>query len=420
MPIHKQSPLHIQPQSSASSTANVAASSSLPDQNEQQSKKNSTRDDIPHITLHAINPNLHPATCIPLSFTGASTPVDLFEKVGRVGQGTYGIVYKARHRITKATVALKRVRMDQEQEGGMPISSLREVSLLRSLNHMNVVRVVDVAVGAAMEDLFLVMEYCEQDMANIMDSASARGRKVIYQPAEVKCLVQQLLNGVAYLHKNFVIHRDLKLSNLLLTAEGILKIADFGLARLFSEPLEPMTPRVVTLWYRSPELLLGTKNYSTSADMWSVGCILGEFLKSEPLLPGRIERHQLDLICELLGSPTKNIWPEITSMPFYKAFRFPRIEYDSVRVSLRDVSNGALRLVKALLVWRPSGRISAADALCHEYFSESPHACSPLFLPSFPELRNVGHVQQQQQAATAAATKQADGCSLVIKSTDTV
>ncbi|EGF80440.1 hypothetical protein BATDEDRAFT_3387, partial [Batrachochytrium dendrobatidis JAM81] len=310
--------------------------------------------------------------------------VDTFEKIGRVGQGTYGIVYKARNRSTKAITALKRVKMDQEQEGGMPLSSLREISLLKSLNHINVVKVLDVAVGERLEDLFLVMEYCEQDMANIMDSVTQRGRKTVYQPAEVKCLILQLLCGVEYLHRNFIIHRDLKPSNLLLTSEGTLKIADFGLARTFSEPIEPMTPRVVTLWYRSPELLLGTSHYTQSVDMWSVGCIFGEFLKSEPILPGHVEREQLEMICNLLGSPTKHIWPELPTMPFYKSFKFPEVKYDGVRTAFRGIREGALRLLKDLLVWRPKSRICASDALQHEYFDEVPKACLPLFLPTFP------------------------------------
>ncbi|KAI8923172.1 kinase-like domain-containing protein [Entophlyctis helioformis] len=347
------------------------------------------------IRIHSLDPSKPPAL-VPRSYSGASPSVDSFEKLGRLGEGTYGVVYKARIRSTGLVVALKRVRMDQENEG-MPLSSLREISLLRSLDHENVMQVLDVAVGAAPEDIFLVMEYCEQDMANLMDTVVARGKTTVFQPAEVKCLIQQLLKGVAYLHDHHVIHRDLKLSNLLLTSEGILKIADFGLARLYSDPPEPLTPRVVTLWYRSPELLLGVKIYTTAIDMWSVGCIFGELLRSEPLLAGKIERHQLELICGLLGSPTPSIWPELPSLPFYSSFKFPRIEYDNIRSVFARFTDKTQRFLKAMLVYRPESRMTARDALRHSYFDESPRACAPIFLPTYPELR--GNMQATRQQA---------------------
>eukprot|EP00842_Homolaphlyctis_polyrhiza_P005731 jgi/Hompol1/6159/HPOL_004846-RA len=287
--------------------------------------------------------------------------------------------------------------MDLENEG-MPLSSLREITLLRRCRHDNVIKVLDVAVGSRPEDIFLVMEYCEQDMANLMDTVMARGKKSVYTVAEVKCLMKQLFQGTAYLHENNIIHRDLKLSNILLTSDGIVKIADFGLARTISDPPEPLTPGVVTLWYRSPELLYGASTYTTAIDMWSLGCIFGELLLSDPLLPGRDDAGQLLLIHKLLGSPTVQIWPELASLPLYKStVKFPVVQFDSIRSQFHQFSDNAHRLLKALLVYRPCSRMSAQNALNHAFFAESPRACMPVLLPTYPELRTQANAMAQQQ-----------------------
>ena len=164
-------------------------------------------------------------------------------------------------------MALKRIRMEFNNEG-LPISSLREISILKRLNHENVVSVHDVVVGNGLEDIFMLMEYCEQDMATLMDRIIAEHQAMVFTVPQVKCLLKQLLRGTRYLHDSFIIHRDLKLSNLLLSKNGILKIADFGLARQFGDPIVPLTPKVVTLWYRSPELLLGANIYTCAVDLW--------------------------------------------------------------------------------------------------------------------------------------------------------
>jgi cyclin-dependent kinase 10 len=191
---------------------------------------------------------------------GNCSHIDNFQKLNRIGEGTYGIVYRAKHRETNQIVALKRIRMEFTNEGLLvfikhsPISSLREIAILKGLQHNNVVTVFDVIVGNGIEDIFMLMEYCEQDMANLMDTVLGKndiGR--VFNIPQVKCIFDQLLCGIKYLHSRFIIHRDLKLSNLLLTSRGVLKIADFGLARQFGDPIKPLTPRVVTLWF---ELLL--------------------------------------------------------------------------------------------------------------------------------------------------------------------
>ncbi|MED6246050.1 Cyclin-dependent kinase 10 [Ataeniobius toweri] len=234
---------------------------------------------------------------------GSCRSVREFEKLNRIGEGTYGIVYRARDTKSDEIVALKKVRMDNEKDG-IPISSLREITLLLRLRHPNIVELKEVVVGSHLESLFLVMSYCEQDLASLLENMQTP-----FSEAQVKCIVLQLLRGLEYLHHSFIIHRDLKVSNLLMTDEGCVKIADFGLARMYGIPQPPMTPRVVTLWYRAPELLLGTKTQTTALDMWAVGCILAELLAHKPLLPGTSEIQQVDLIVQLLGTPNENIWP---------------------------------------------------------------------------------------------------------------
>lgn len=249
---------------------------------------------------------------------GRTRDVNEFEKLNRVGEGTYGIVYRARDTKTNEIVALKKVRMEQEKNG-LPVSGLREIAILMDCQHENVVKLREIAVGKSLENIFLVMFYCEQDLASLLDNMQAP-----FSESQVKCIMLQVFRGLRYLHENFIVHRDLKVSNLLLTDKGCVKIADFGLARLFGIPLKPMTPKVVTLWYRSPELLLNSQTQTTAIDMWSAGCILGELLAHKPLLPGRSEINQLDLIIDLLGTPSAAIWPEIDTLPTLKEFTLKR------------------------------------------------------------------------------------------------
>nr|KAF6271055.1 cyclin dependent kinase 10 [Myotis myotis] len=253
---------------------------------------------------------------------GRCRSVKEFEKLNRIGEGTYGIVYRARDTQTDEIVALKKVRMDKEKDG-VPISSLREITLLLRLRHPNIVELKEVVVGNHLESIFLVMGYCEQDLASLLENMPTP-----FSEAQVKCIVLQVLRGLQYLHQNFIIHRDLKVSNLLMTDKGCVKTADFGLARACGVPVKPMTPKVVTLWYRAPELLLGTTTQTTSIDMWAMGCVLAELLAHKPLLPGTSEIHQVDLIVQLLGTPSENIWPGFSRLPLVSQLTAPEIQLD--------------------------------------------------------------------------------------------
>ena len=265
--------------------------------------------------------------------------LDNYEKMDRIGEGTYGVVYKARCKTTNALVAMKRVRMDQERDG-MPLTSLREIKLLQRLRHENVVRLLRVIQGNNPENVFLVFEYCEHDVGRLIDHMHTT-----FTTSEVKSLMTQTLRAVEYLHERCIFHRDLKLSNLLLNQRGELKLCDFGLARPY-EPIErgSYTPKVVTLWYRAPELLFGCDTYTSAIDMWAVGCIFAEFLKHQPLFPGSTEIEQVQIICMLLGSPNAQIWPGWDSLPNVKNFKLPDQPYNFLEVNFPKLSPAGVNL----------------------------------------------------------------------------
>lgn len=162
--------------------------------------------------------------------------------------------------------------------------------------------------------------------------------------------MKQVFRGLRYLHSTFIVHRDLKVSNLLMTDKGCVKIADFGLARYYGLPLKPMTPKVVTLWYRSPELLLNSRTQTTALDMWSGGCILGELLAHKPLLPGKSEINQLELIINLLGTPNDSIWPEFSSLPALQEFSLKQQPYNNLKHKFPWLSAAGLRLLNFLFM----------------------------------------------------------------------
>uniref|UniRef100_A0A4W4DXK5 cyclin-dependent kinase n=1 Tax=Electrophorus electricus TaxID=8005 RepID=A0A4W4DXK5_ELEEL len=251
--------------------------------------------------------------------------VEEFQCLNRIEEGTYGVVYRAKDKKTDEIVALKRLKMEKEKEG-FPITSLREINTILKAQHPNIVTVREIVVGSNMDKIYIVMNYVEHDLKSLMETM-----KQPFLPGEVKTLMVQLLRGVRHLHDNWILHRDLKTSNLLLSHKGILKIGDFGLAREYGSPLKPYTPVVVTLWYRGPELLLGAKEYSTAVDMWSVGCIFGELLTQKPLFPGKSEIDQINKIFKDLGSPSEKIWPGYVELPAVKKMTFTDYPYNNLR-----------------------------------------------------------------------------------------
>ncbi|KAI6243356.1 putative serine/threonine-protein kinase [Aphelenchoides fujianensis] len=247
--------------------------------------------------------------------------IDEFRLLNRVSEGTFGVVFRAEERQTREIVALKQLKMEREREG-FPITSLREINMLmKCRRHPNVVGLREIVTDATGEKIYLVMEFVEHDLRALMRQLEHRRKR--FTLAQVKTLMHQLLSGLAYMHEEWVIHRDLKTANLLLSHGNILKIGDFGLAREYGDPLKGFTQLVVTLHYRSPELLLGCKTYSTKVDVWSVGCIFGEFLKLTPVLPGTSEADQLRRTFELCGAPTEDSWPGHQQLPLAAKMSWP-------------------------------------------------------------------------------------------------
>lgn len=300
-----------------------------------------------------------------------------FEKQQKLGEGTYGVVYKAIDKRTGETVALKKIRLEPEDEG-IPPTSFREITILRQLNHPNIVSLKSVINRE--DSLTLVIEYLDRDLKYMMETTKAK-----LSPGIVKSYAYQMLSGLCYCHCHRIIHRDMKPANLLLNKQGELKICDFGLARTITFPMKAYTHEVITLWYRPPEILLGNRHtkYSTSADIWSAGCILAEMVNLEPLFGGDSEVDQLMGIFEVLGTPTDETFPGFTTMPGYSD-TFPKCEAKPLKDVLPDEDPLLLDLISKMLVYDPVRRITAAQALDHDYFADLPeqlkNRCRPVEL----------------------------------------
>lgn len=329
---------------------------------------------------------------------GTCRPVETFEKKNRIGEGTYGTVYRAIDRETGEVVALKKIILHNEQQVGFPITSLREARVLRRLSHPNCVGLRDVAVGTQRDCVFLVFEYCEHDMSTLMQYTTKK-----FSESEVKGLMVQLLRAIEYIHSLWIVHRDLKMSNLLYNSKGLLKLADFGLAREYGHPVPLMTPKVVTLWYRAPELLLGTDTYGPAVDMWAAGCIFGEFCERQPLMPGSTDLEQIRLIFKFLGTPNEDTWPGVSRLPMVaKGAVSLRQDFASVDVRnlLSSYSRDTSFFLSSLLIFDPSSRPSAEEALSDAYFKSRPLPQKPEFMPTFPSRHELeeGPAPKRQRA----------------------
>uniref|UniRef100_A0A8C9TKT6 cyclin-dependent kinase n=1 Tax=Scleropages formosus TaxID=113540 RepID=A0A8C9TKT6_SCLFO len=286
--------------------------------------------------------------------------LETYVKLDKVGEGTYATVYKGRSKLTDNLVALKEIRLEHEE--GAPCTAIGEVSLLKDLKHANIVTLHDII--HTDKCLTLVFEYLEQDLKQYMDDCGN-----MLDVHNVKIFLFQLLRGLAYCHQRKVLHRDLKPQNLLINHKGELKLADFGLARAKSVPTKTYSNEVVTLWYRPPDVLLGSTDYSTPIDMWGVGCIFYEMITGRPMFPGSTVEDQLHLIFRILGSPTELTWPGISRCEELKAYRFPHYTAEPlVHHAPRINSEGIDLLSQLLQVGLARTRISAEGGLQHPYF----------------------------------------------------
>lgn len=289
---------------------------------------------------------------------------DRFAKFEPIGSGAYGVVYRARDRRDQSVVALKKIKInskthsDVHSDDGVPSSSLREIGLLKDLKHPNVLRLLDVQICET--NLYLVFEHLDLDLKKLLE----RHKTGLPAPL-VKSYMWQLLLGLAYCHAHRILHRDLKLQNLLVDRLGNIKLADFGLARSIGLPIRTYTHEVVTLWYRSPELLLKTTFYGPSIDMWSLGCIFAEMQTNKILFPGESEIDQIYRIFRTLGTPDETSWPDFRNMPEYR--HFAKFKGRGVESYIGDHDKNACSLLSKFLTYDPTRRISAKQALAHPY-----------------------------------------------------
>ncbi|GAB4844197.1 hypothetical protein Ancab_037563 [Ancistrocladus abbreviatus] len=303
---------------------------------------------------------------------------DSFEKLNKIGQGTYSSVYKARDLETGKIVAMKKVRfvnMDPESVRFMA----REILILRKLDHPNVMKLDCLVTSRVSGSLYLIFEYMEHDLTGL---SGIPGNK--FTESQIKCYMQQLLLGLQHCHSRGVLHRDIKGSNLLINNDGVLKIGDFGLATFFRpDQKQPLTSRVVTLWYRAPELLLGSTDYGVAVDMWSVGCILAELFAGKPIMPGRTEVEQMHKIFKLCGSPSEDYWRK-SKLSHAASFKPQKPYKRRVAETFKDFPSPALALVENLLAIEPEKRGTASAALKSQFFTMKPLPCDPSCLPKYP------------------------------------
>jgi negative regulator of PHO system len=291
-------------------------------------------------------------------------------------------VFKGRNRQTGELVALKEIHLDSEE--GTPSTAIREISLMKELKHENIVGLHDVV--HTENKLMLVFEYMDGDLKRYMDTHGDRGA---LKPILIKSFMYQLLKGIDFCHQNRVLHRDLKPQNLLINSKGQLKLGDFGLARAFGIPVNTFSNEVVTLWYRAPDVLLGSRTYNTSIDIWSAGCIMAEMYTGRPLFPGTTNEDQIVRIFRIMGTPTERTWPNITQFPEYKT-NFQMYATQELRQILPQIDPTGINLLSRMLQLRPEMRISAKEALSHPWFSD-------LIAQQQQQQQHQQQQQQQQQ-----------------------
>ncbi|XP_016203528.1 cyclin-dependent kinase D-3 isoform X1 [Arachis ipaensis] len=290
---------------------------------------------------------------------------DRYLKREVLGEGTYGVVYKAIDTQTGQTVAIKKIRLGKQKEG-VNFTALREIKLLKELKDPNIIELIDAFPHKG--NLHLVFEFMETDLEAVI-----RDRNIFLSPGDIKSYLQMTLKGLAVCHKKWVLHRDMKPNNLLIGSNGQLKLADFGLARIFGSPDRRFTHQVFARWYRAPELLFGTKQYGAGVDVWAAACIFAELLLRRPFLQGSSDIDQLGKIFAAFGTPSPAQWPDMVYLPDYVEYQ--HVPAPPLRSLFPMASDDALDLLSKMFTYDPNARISL---FLFRYFSSAP-------LPTVPE-----------------------------------
>lgn len=299
-----------------------------------------------------------------------------YTKERKVGEGTYAVVYLGKQQSTKRSIAIKEIKTGLFKDG-LDMSAIREVKYLQELKHQNVIELIDVF-SATDNNLNLVLEFLPFDLEVLI-----KDKDIVFKSADIKSWMLMTLRGIHHCHRNHILHRDLKPNNLLISPLGQLKIADFGLARSLGNPNEDLSCNVVTRWYRAPELLFGAKHYTEAVDIWSIGIIFAELMLRIPYLPGKDDVDQLDVTFRAYGTPTEQIWPNVSSLPMYNALHvYPPPSRQEIRTRFSAATEKALDFLILLTQLDPSRRCTSTQALLHDYFVESPAPTEPESLPT--------------------------------------
>ncbi|XP_008543550.1 cyclin-dependent kinase 12 isoform X1 [Microplitis demolitor] len=354
---------------------------------------------------------------VPMSASGGKDwgerCVDVFEVIAQIGEGTYGQVYKAQDKRAGVLVALKKVRLENEKEG-FPITAVREIKILRQLNHKNIVNLREIVTDKQdakdfrkdKGSFYLVFEYMDHDLMGLLESGM-----VDFNEMNNASIMKQLLDGLNYCHGKNFLHRDIKCSNILMNNRGEVKLADFGLARLYNaeDRQRPYTNKVITLWYRPPELLLGEERYGPAIDVWSCGCILGELFWKKPLFKANMEVMQLEMISRVCGTPTPAVWPSVIKLPLWHTLKVKKTHRRRLREDFSFMPSTALDLLDKMLELDPEKRITAADALKSAWLKNVEPECMPI--PELPkwqdchELWSKRRRRQLQEQENAGSSK---------------
>ncbi|KAF3696310.1 Cyclin-dependent kinase 16 [Channa argus] len=319
--------------------------------------------------------------------------LETYIKLDKLGEGTYATVYKGRSKLTENLVALKEIRLEHEE--GAPCTAIREVSLLKDLKHANIVTLHDII--HTQKSLTLVFEYLDKDLKQYLDDC---GNTI--HVSNVKLFLFQLLRGLSYCHLRKVLHRDLKPQNLLINERGELKLADFGLARAKSIPTKTYSNEVVTLWYRPPDILLGSTDYSTHIDMWGVGCIFYEMVTGRPLFPGSTVEEELHFIFKLLGTPTEQTWAGISSNEEFVTYNYPQYKAETLSNHTPRLNGDGVELLSKFLQFEGKKRISADKSMNHHYFSNLGNRV--MSLPDTTSIFSLPEIHLEKETTRPTAT----------------